>query len=143
MIKLIDVYKVRDPHLFLYKLLDERLPEESISHRGMPTMEEHRQFVMRHTYRCWYIVQNGTGMWIGAVYATHRNELGVAILREFRRQGYARSALMALMDLHGPLPAVPSLVPSRYIANVSPSNPASAALFQALGAKLMQHTYEL
>lgn len=106
-------------------------------------MEEHRAFVFSRPYRCWYIVQNGTGLWVGAVYATDRNEVGVAILREFQRQGYARAALEALMAEHGPLPAIPVKRSGRYLANVAPNNEPSHALFHALGGRVIQHTYEL
>lgn len=142
-VKLVDVYKARNPHVFLYRLLDERPPEASISHHGMPTMEEHRQFILSRPYRCWYIVQNGTGLWVGAVYATRQNEVGIAILREFQRQGYARAALRALMDEHSPLPTIPGKRAGRYIAHVAPENLPSHALFREIGGRLIQHTYEL
>jgi RimJ/RimL family protein N-acetyltransferase len=143
MIKLVDVYKARDPHVFLYKLLDERQPEESISHRGMPSMEEHRRFILGRPYRCWYLVQNATGLWVGTVYASDRNELGVSVLREFRRQGYARAALHAIIAKHDPLPAIPGKRAGGYLANINPQNEASIALFRALRFRLLQHTYEL
>lgn len=142
-VRLVDVYKVRDPHVFLYLLLNERRADESISHNGMPSMQEHRRFILSNPYRCWYIVQNEGGLWVGAVYATERNEIGVSILREFQRQGYARAALTELMDEHGPLPAIPAKRTGRYIANVNPENAPSRALFEKLGGKLMQYTYEL
>jgi len=141
MIKLLDVYKARDPHVFLYKLLDERQPEQSISHAGMPTLEEHRKFVLSRPYRCWYIVQNGTGLWVGSVYATERNEIGIAILREFQRQGYARAAILEMMVEHAPLPAIPGKRAGCWLANVNPHNEPSGTLFRALDFKLLQHTY--
>jgi RimJ/RimL family protein N-acetyltransferase len=141
-VKLLDVYRVRDPHVFLYQLLDERPPEASISHHSMPTMEAHRAFVLSHPYRCWYIVQNGTGLWVGAVYATFQNEVGIGVLREFQRQGYAKAAVRALLEEHGPLPSIPGRRAGRYLANVAPQNHPSHALFRALGGRLIQHTYE-
>ena len=46
---LIDVYDDTLTHaVLLWQLLAERTPEQSISHRGMPTAERHAAFVRSH-----------------------------------------------------------------------------------------------
>lgn len=142
MIVLVDVYKARDGVPFLYRLLAERRPEESISHRAMPALEQHRQFMMARPYRAWYIVENLDRQRVGSVYATKNNELGVGILKDFRRMGYARESLNEIMNLHPPLLAIKGQRPGCYVAHVNPNNPASIALFTGLGARHIQNTYE-
>jgi hypothetical protein len=115
----------------LYRLLQERRPEESISHKTMPSFEAHRAFVESHPYAHWYMIHAAHHI-VGAVYLTHAREVGIGILIDHRHSGYARAALAELRRLHpGPL-----------LANINPSNTKSLELFKSLGARLIQHTYE-
>ena len=107
---------------FLYELLAEREAHESISHKVMPTLGEHRAFVESLPYEYWYIVCE-RGQRVGAVYLTRKGEVGVSILRDHRRSGYASKALRLLMAMH----------PGRMLANLNPANEASIALFRKLG----------
>lgn len=125
------------PLAVLYKLLSQRLPEESISHRKMPTWEQHTAFVRSRPYALWklVLVSDGLGLRaVGAVYMTHRRELGVAILRGERRKGYAEAALRALRRIAGP---------GTMLANINPENGASLRLFAKLGGRTIQHTMEV
>jgi RimJ/RimL family protein N-acetyltransferase len=116
----------------LYKLLAERPPEANISHRDMPTLEQHRQFVTRRPYEAWYFIEATPGI-VGAVYLTHAREIGIFIFAQHQRRGYATLAIEALRRLHpGPL-----------LANVAPGNDRSHEFFFKLGARLIQQTYEL
>jgi hypothetical protein len=58
----------------LYLLLQER--EHGISHKTMPTFREHREFVMNHPYRAWYLVSMGK-MIVGTIYLLKDNSIGV------------------------------------------------------------------
>ena len=125
---------------FLYELLEQRPPEANISHRGMPTMEEHRAFIESDPYAAWYTVEALVGSpgfetpkKIGAVYLTRRDEIGVHILSEYRGRGYGRPAVQMLMERHPR---------ERYLANISPMNEASQRLFRSLAFTLVQWTYE-
>jgi len=119
----------------LYELLAERTPEQSISHKSMPTPEEHRLFVLSRPYKAWYLIRDrGTaGMHtVGCCYLSKQNEIGISIYRDSRGNGYAKKALKLLMETHkGP-----------YLANINPKNEASINLFTKLGFKLLQVTYE-
>lgn len=147
MIKLVNVYQagriISGAEEFLYKLLAERPPEASISHKEMPTIEQHRAFITRRPYRAWYLVENEAGIYVGCVNATHQNEIGVAISLEHQRKGYALAALEKLLGTLAPLDPVPSQRRGTFIANVLPTNMASQALFKSLGGNLVQFTYEL
>ena len=136
MIDLIDVYYYSYSADLLYALLKERTPKQSISHKGMPSYEEHQAFIASVPYKAWYIIVTPDHpLPVGATYLTHQNEIGIFIFEEHHRKGYAKQAVEALMSLHrGNSP---------FLANINPDNKASIAFFKKLGAQLIQHTYEI
>lgn len=151
MIKLVDIYdgtRIREGALeFLYKLMEEREPEINISHRAMPTFEQHRQFWTRRPYRCCYLIEGwhklgGLG-WAGYISATQRNEIGIVLLKDWRGQGIGPLAVQELMRLHKPMPAIPSEVHGNWLANIAPANERSKSMFTRLGFREIQRTYEL
>lgn len=155
MIELKDVHSYYDvgAKSLLYRLLSERPANANISHARMPSWEEHVRFVDSKPYRAWFVINidlppGGFDLrfgWcaVGAIYATNRNEIGVAILKEFHRRGFARMAITKLLAELAPLEGVLSSRPGRFVANVAPTNQASRSLFESVGGKLLQVTYEL
>jgi RimJ/RimL family protein N-acetyltransferase len=130
-LRLVDVYEDFELSCrLLFTLLREREPHESISHKAMPTWEEHCAFVASRPYQHWYVVEVG-GAPFGACYLSKQREIGVAILKHSRGYKYGRDAVKLLMEMH----------PGRFLANVNPANTASAWLFEGLGFNLIQHTY--
>ena len=115
----------------LYSLLSERTPEQSISHKEMPTYEQHLAFIDSKPYRAWYFVL-AEGVAVGAIYLTKQNEIGIAIYQSYCGNGYAWEAIEELMKRHdGP-----------FLANINPENYASIGLFRNLGFDLVQETYK-
>ena len=133
--KLVPVDSANEAHLRdLYDLLAERPTEASISHRAMPTWEEHCRFVQGCPYAGWCLVQNALGI-VGSVYLTLDNAIGISIYREFQRHGFGPAAVRMMMERHGLAKA---------IANVNPANHPSIAMFEKrFNAKLIQFTYEI
>jgi RimJ/RimL family protein N-acetyltransferase len=130
-ITLVDIYTRWDYFIGpLYALLSERTPDQSISHRRMPTMEEHRAFVERKPYTKWYEIL-ADGKSVGAIYLSNRNEIGVSIFLNQQRKGYGSAAVRELMALH----------PGPFLANINPKNEASIRMWESLGFKLLQVTY--
>jgi len=124
---------IRAPVLpILYELLAERTPEQSISHKAMPTWAEHRAFVESKPYLAWYLIRVDDAF-VGAIYLSKQREIGVSIFRDQQRKGYARAAVLELMRLH----------PGKFLANVNPKNEASRKLWESLGFNLLQVTYQL
>ena len=115
--------------LLLYRLLSERTPEQSISHKDMPTFRDHCAFVRSKPYPYWYVIRDYSH--VGAVYLSKAREIGIGILREHQRKGYGRAAVLKLMDLY----------PGPFLANINPSNDASIAFWKSLGFTLKQVTY--
>lgn len=133
-IQLVDVYLDGRPRIYalsiLYALLKERLPHQSISHRGMPTWEEHSAFVRSRPYAHWYLIE-ASDIAVGATYLSHQREIGIFVRSEWSGHRFGEHAVRMLMALH----------PGKFLANVNPANGPSAAMFQRLGFSLIQHTY--
>lgn len=125
----------------LYKILGERKPWQSISHRKMPTFGEHRDFVKSKPYAAWYFIIKEVPPppnepWdcneiVGSTYLTHNNELGIFIFKEYHGQGFGSRAINLIMSMHEP----------PFYANINPINHVSREFFTKLGFKFIQTTY--
>ena len=99
---------------WLYELIKEREPEINISHRQLPTFEQHRQFVTRRPYRFWYLIERQAEgkeepVWIGYISATGDNEIGIVLRKPFRGCGFGPMAIRLLTQMHRPNPAEPGV----------------------------------
>jgi len=117
---------------FLYVLLEERPTYANISHKQMPTYEQHKAFVNSKPYDIWFIIWNNNNR-VGSIYKTKPGEIGIFVKKEFQHQGIAKTAI----------PMIYNLGVEKNIANVSPLNPKSITLFEKLGFKHIQNTYQL
>lgn len=131
--RLVPVHWSEHDMRILYKLLEERTPEQSISHKAMPTWQEHCAFVASEPYLAWYLVFNQSATAVGAIYLTKQREIGLSIFRRYHRSGYGRAAVLELMKRH----------PGKFFANVAPGNVASMRLWESLGGRQIQVTYEI
>ena len=119
--------------VFLYKLLEERRPDENISHKTTPTWREHCKFVESRPYLTWRLIFPVLRVEpVGAIYLSRQNEIGIWVLLDERQHGYAEAAVRALIE---------ECEGKRLLANINPANGKSIALFEKLGFRLVQHTY--
>ena len=118
---------------FLYELLLQRKKIVNISHKKMPTYEEHVKFIESEPYSKWYIIQIDDKK-IGSIYLTKENEIGIFVKEDIQRRGIGSNALNELININ------PGL---RYLANINPKNEKSIEFFKKSGFKLIQYTYEL
>lgn len=128
---LVDVYS--DPFAagVLWKLLGERDKTVNISHKEMPSFPEHLEFIDSTPYPYWYLIHDID--FVGSVYLTEQREIGVFILKDYFGKGYAHRAISELMSIH----------PGKFLANINPENKPSISLFENIGFKHIQNTYEL
>ena len=129
---LINIYETPASIDILYQLLKERPPLASISHREMPTWEEHKRFVGSKPYAAWYLIVDRDDF-VGAVYLTKADEIGIFVFEKYQGRGHARRAIRALMSAHPR---------DRYLANIAPGNDPSLNLFKKLGFTHIQETFE-
>lgn len=119
---------------FLYQLLVEREPHESISHNDMPTWKQHEEFLSRSPYKGWYLIWKDPLTPVGSVYITFTNEIGVHIAKKYRGQGFGTLGIAKIMEMHKE---------QFFLANINPANTKSIDLFQKYGFKHIQNTYKL
>jgi hypothetical protein len=132
-VELISVYRLPKvaPEL-LYRLLEEREPHVNISHRSLPTWNEHLRFIAKRPYSAWYLIRSGQH-YVGAIYLTASGEIGIGVLANRRGRGFEVAAIKAIMRKHPR---------SRFLANINPLNSDWIRMFRRLDFKLLQYTYE-
>jgi len=116
---------------FLYNSLKEREGRVNISHKLLPTWEEHIEFVKNYDYIVWDIIIVDEEK-IGNIYLTQLNEIGIFILKKFHDVGYGSEALKMFMEKNGK---------RRYLANINPTNYKSIQFFGKHGISHFQNTY--
>lgn len=132
--------------MFLYELLQERKPWQNISHKEMPTYFAHEEFIESRPYRDWFAIQNGhTYEFVGSIYVTRDNEIGIHLLDRYQRMGYGKKALEAIYEHFSFIP--------HFKANIAPLNSGSIAFFVNNGfmyensridnGQLIQYTYRI
>lgn len=136
--RLIDVYEHVNCLEILWDLLKEREPYQNISHRAMPSWDEHVSHVAGRPHADWCLIEDVVGVEgtfiVGAIYLTMANEIGIGIFRQWARRGFGQHAVRCMMAKHGP---------RRYLANVAPGNVPSKDMFEGLGFVHVQNTYAL
>ena len=123
----------KSDYRFLYDLLKERDSRVNISHKKMPTYNEHVEFIKSKPYTKWYVVKYGTEK-IASIYLTSQNEIGIFIKTTHQNKNLG-GIMMSQLIQKNPR--------ERYLANVSPKNKTSEKFFKSHGFKFIQKTYEL
>ena len=93
-------------------LLKERDPSTNISHKKMPTYDEHVKFVQSKPYSKWYIIFKSKQK-VGSIYLSKNNEIGIFLSKKFQGKNIGD---FALNDLIKKNPG------ERFLANVNPKN---------------------
>ena len=118
---------------FLWELLKERDSSVNISHKEMPAYEKHVEFISSNPYEEMYIITNSVGDYIGDLYLSKQNEIGIFIAKAYHRQGYASTVLKDYIEEF--FESFPTQV---LYANINPGNHKSKLLFESLGFELLE-----
>lgn len=125
---------IRDwDYFFLYELLKQRDETINISHKQMPSYEDHIRFIESKPYPFHKMIIDMESQ-IGVCYVTAQNEVGMFIDEKFKRMGYGKTVLQRIIKLF------PN---KRLLANINPINFVSQKLFRDAGFRLIQQTYAL
>lgn len=116
---------------FLYELLKEKEADINISHKGMPSWEEHCEFLRSEPYKCHFIIYIDDKR-IGQVYLSDKNEIGIFIKKDCKNRGYGSAVLKILLK---------TMKGEDVFLNVSPNNIAGQNFAKRHGFKLIQYTY--
>ena len=123
---------------FLHKLLLSR--EFNISHRKLPSLEDHRVFVLNHPYRNWSLVLCDKTA-IGSIYSGFDNSVGISLFPEFLL--HRRSVIKKFLEDFVPLPGIPSMVRNEFIFNVAVDDLKYQEDLSKCGAIQIQYTYSI
>ena len=117
---------------FLYKLLEERRPITYISHKDMPSYENHVKFVKSQPYARWYIIEVNNEK-VGSIYLTHENEIGIHLFKIYEDEQRYQNIIKKLISENSG---------KRFFINISPRNEFYINFSKKLGFNLKQYTYE-
>ena len=123
----------KSDYRFLYNLLLERDSHQNISHKKMPTYNQHVSFVSSKPYSKWYVILYGVDK-AGSIYLTSQNEIGIFIKKSFQNLQIGNIVLREIIKKNPK---------KRYLANINPKNKKSIQFFKNHGFKLIQYTFEL
>ena len=119
--------------LFLYELLKNKDPNANISHKKMPSYDEHVEFVMSKPYTNWYIIECDKKN-VGSIYLSKQDEIGISIDNDYEYDKIARPALKLLVKLNPR---------KRYLVNVSPDDIRSQEFLLKNGFTGLEYVYEM
>ena len=118
--------------LFLYDLLKNKDPNANISHKKMPSYDEHVEFVMSKPYTNWYIIECDKKN-VGTIYLSKQDEIGISINNDYEYDQIVKTALKLLMKLNPR---------KRYLARVSPNDVRSQEFLLKNGFTGLENIYE-
>ena len=81
---------------FLYKLLLERESVVNISHKKIPTFQQHLNFINSKPYSKWYIIKKNDQK-IGSIYLSKQDEIGIFVKKEFQKEKLGIESMELLM----------------------------------------------
>ena len=119
--------------LFLYDLLKNKDPNANISHKKMPSYDEHVKFVMSKPYTNWYIIEYEKKN-VGAIYLSKQDEIGISINNDYEYDQIVKPALELLMKLNQR---------KRYLANTSSKDVRSQEFLLKNGFTSLEYVYEM
>ena len=119
--------------LFLYELLKNKDPNSNISHKKMPTYDEHVKFVLSKPYTNWYIIECDKKN-AGAIYLSKLDEIGISIGSDYEYEQIAKVAIKLLMELNPR---------KRYLVNVSPKDITAQEFLLKNGFSGLEYVYEM
>ena len=138
MISLIEITHSEDHISETYRLL--KLRTSSISHKKEPTFKEHKNFVINHPYRFWFLVKSSKE-YIGSVYLKHDNSIGLNIIDGFGN--LTNEVLQKVVNSFEPLPPSKSMRNSHFIVNVAIEDISLAESLKEFGGLEIQRTFLL
>jgi len=120
----------------LYELVRAR--NCGISHVSMPTRVSHRQFVLSHPYRFWYLIERA-GIVLGSLYFHFDNSVGISMPGQ--SSALTRATLEEALLMHQPLKGLKSVRSSGFFVNTSPHDRILRRALKDLGWVTLQITY--
>jgi len=119
--------------LFLYELLKNKDSNANISHKKMPSYDEHVEFVMSKPYTNWYIIEYDKKN-VGTIYLSKQDEIGISINNDYEYDQIVKPTLKLLMKLNQR---------KRYLANTNPKDVRAQEFLLKNGFTSLEYVYEM
>lgn len=113
---------------FLYTLLQQR--RDSISHKQVPSYDEHIAFIENHPYRDWFLIFLRDAP-IGSLYLGLDNSVGLHFTEG--HDVYLKSTISMMENLLKPLPPLKSIRSESFFFNIPPGNRRLRRLLESCG----------
>jgi len=133
-----EVNKDLDQIEILYELLKKR--DFTISHKDIPSFDEHKIFVINNPYRAWYLVKENNSF-IGSFYIKNDNSIGINIKNETRES--ISIILEFIKKNFTPLHQKKSMVPNYFYVNVPALNLNLQNILSVINTPLLQVSYKI
>jgi len=120
----------------LFEMLIKR--KVNISHKSPPSYSHHKNFVLNHPYRAWYLVKQNNEF-VGNAYILKNNFIGININKNSRI--ITPALIKILLRKHKPLKSIKSVRVDKFSFNVAHNDKEYISILEKMGAKLAQVTY--
>jgi hypothetical protein len=123
----------------LYHLL--KIRTHNISHKSIPTFEQHAQFVINNPYRVWYLLAGNDG-YFGTVYVAENNNIGIN-MDSSRLIDILKIIIKKIESEIRPLPPITSIRNEKFTINVPISNQIMISAIKEIGYEPIQITFSI
>ena len=122
---------------FLYELLSER--NLSISHKKLPSYEEHLNFIKNNPYYKWVIVKQNKIL-IGSIYINKNNSVSIKLKNKYSHQ--LEHVLNKFEDTFSPQSEIKSYRKEQFFFNVNPNDQLMIKVLESKNYKISQISYQ-
>ena len=137
MYQLIEIDNSYEHLMETYKLLGQRI--FSISHKKMPTLDEHRLFFENSPYRYWFLLSDNSGQFVGTVYIQYDNSIGIFLPSP--KYAAIPDVLDFIVKRYTPLPAIQSQRNGEFFLNIPAKDLALQKMVIENGALEIQRSF--
>lgn len=121
----------------LYRQLSARV--ENISHKELPSFEQHKKFVTNHPYRAWYIIWHKK-IALGNAYIQYDNSIGLNCSDDIS-ESQIKNILNLVTNDFQPFHGIPSIRSDKFFLNVASSNTQLQGKLKNLGLIESQRSF--
>ena len=122
---------------FLFQLLKKR--KFNISHKLMPSWEEHIEFVKSSPYFKWYIISENYNK-IGSFYINHDNSIGLNLIEE--KKLLLENIITKIENTFEPQKGIKSIRSEHFFYNVNPNDKVFIKALEDKGYKISKISFK-
>ena len=133
---LIKLIQISSKHYrFLYDLLSERKQFENISHKKLPSYNNHVKFIKSKPYAKWLLIECREKI-LGSVYLSKNSEIAIWIKKDIK--DYKMKIRKKVLE-----EIITKFTRKKYLTNLNPRNKKIINFYKKNGFKLIYSTFQL